>query len=201
MNIFEKGLLKYLNTNQLTTIQSQKIAIGGAGGLGSNIAMILVRSGFKHFEILDQDIIDASNLNRQQYFSNEIGQDKVSVLKRRLLQINQDLNITIHKTTWNTHNAKHYFKNCDYYVEAFDHVGSKLTFVEFYQPFQKPIIAGSGMAGLKIKETIRVKNIGNLYIVGDQTTDTAQGHPPMAPRVTICSAMMAEVILNISLNI
>ncbi len=73
MNIFEQGLLKYLKPEQLTLIQSKKVGIGGAGGLGSNCAMILTRSGFKHLEIVDQDLIDASNLNRQQDFTNEVG--------------------------------------------------------------------------------------------------------------------------------
>ena len=62
MNIFEQGLLKYLKPEQLALIQSKKIGIGGAGGLGSNCAMMLVRSGFKNLEIIDQDVIDASNL-------------------------------------------------------------------------------------------------------------------------------------------
>ena len=68
MNVFEQGLLRYLKPEQLTLIQSKRIGLGGAGGLGSNCAMMLVRSGFKHLEIIDQDVIDASNLNRQQFF-------------------------------------------------------------------------------------------------------------------------------------
>ena len=90
MNILEQGLLRYLKPEQLSLIQSKKIGIGGAGGLGSNCAMILVRTGFKHLEIIDQDVIDASNLNRQQYFLNEIGLNKVDVTKKRLLDINPD---------------------------------------------------------------------------------------------------------------
>jgi sulfur carrier protein ThiS adenylyltransferase len=59
MNPFEQGLLRYLTKEQLAIIQKQHIGIGGAGGLGSNVAMILTRSGFKHFQIIDSDIIDA----------------------------------------------------------------------------------------------------------------------------------------------
>ena len=57
-NAFEQGLLRYLSEAQLRTIQSVKVGIGGAGGLGSNVAMILVRSGFNKIEILDQDVIE-----------------------------------------------------------------------------------------------------------------------------------------------
>ena len=84
MNKFLKGLKKYLTKDQLQTIQSHRIGIGGAGGLGSNCAMILVRTGFTHIEILDHDIIEASNLNRQQYYINEIDQPKVTVTQKRL---------------------------------------------------------------------------------------------------------------------
>ena len=201
MNAFENGLLRYLNKTQLETIQSKKIGIGGAGGLGSNVAMILVRSGFKHLEILDQDVIDASNLNRQQYFLNELDQNKVVTLADRLLQINPDLNIITHKATWSPQNASDYFNNCDYYVEAFDNADSKFEFVEYYQSTGKPIISGSGMAGLETKQPLRLKKMGNIYMIGDQATDSTCGHPPMAPRVTACAAMMAEVVLDLTLGI
>ena len=62
MNTFEKALLRYLTAEQLAAIQKTKIGIGGAGGLGSHVATILTRSGFRQFEILDKDIVEASNL-------------------------------------------------------------------------------------------------------------------------------------------
>lgn len=201
MNPFEEGLLTYLSHTQLQTIQSKKIAIAGAGGLGSNAAMILVRSGFLHIEILDNDIIDASNLNRQQYYTNEIGEKKVFVLADRLLEINPNLNIATHHVTWNKDNADQYFENCDIYVEAFDQPDAKYEFVEYYQNTGKPVITGSGMAGLETKEPLRFKQVGNIYMVGDQATDSTAGHPPMAPRVTACAAMMAEVVLDLVLGI
>ena len=110
MNVFEQGLLKFLKPEQLSLIQTQKVGIGGAGGLGSNCAMILVRSGFKNLEIIDQDVIDASNLNRQQYFSAEIGLPKVDRLKKRLLDINSDANILTHQLKWQEDNAANFFK-------------------------------------------------------------------------------------------
>ena len=201
MNIFEQGLLKYLKPEQLALIQSKKIGIGGAGGLGSNCAMILVRSGFKHLEIIDQDVIDASNLNRQQYFTREIGLPKVEVTKQRLLDINPDANITVCKTQWNEGNADQFFKGFDFIVEAFDVTDWKHRFVQYYAPRFPVMVSGVGMAGLLEKKPMTVKKIGNIYICGDCTTDSAQGHPPMAPRVTACAAMMAEIVLDLTLNI
>lgn len=201
MNQFEEGLLRYLKPEQLQKIQSVKIGLGGAGGLGSNCAMILVRSGFKHFDILDHDVIDASNLNRQQYFLNEIGLSKVDVTKKRLLDINPDLDITIHKNKWSTDNGHQFFKNCDFVVEAFDQANFKYQFVEFYQDKAKTVVSGMGMAGLEQKKPMIKRKLGNVYMVGDGQTDSACGHPPMAPRVTACAAMMAEIVLDETLGI
>lgn len=201
MNILEQGLLKYLKPEQLTLIQSKKIGIGGAGGLGSNCAMMLVRTGFKHLEIIDYDVIDASNLNRQQYFANEVGLVKVDVTKKRLLDINPDANILVHKTQWNEGNAEGFFKGFDFIVEAFDVVDWKHRFVQYYAPRFPVVVSGVGMAGLTQKEPMTVKKIGNVYICGDRSTDSHQGHPPMAPRVSACAAMMAEVILDLTLGI
>lgn len=201
MNPFEQGLLKYLQPEQLKTIQSKKIGIGGAGGLGSNTAMILTRSGFKHFEIIDQDVIDASNLNRQQFFIHEIGQDKVSVLKKRLLDINPDLNITAHKTKWTPETGDQYFKGFDFVIEAFDVAEWKHKFVSFYHDKAPMMVSGVGMAGLIEKKPMTVKKTGNIYFVGDLATDSALGHPPMAPRVTACAAMMSEIVLDLTLGL
>jgi sulfur carrier protein ThiS adenylyltransferase len=201
MNIFEQGLLKYLKDEQLALIQSKRIGIGGAGGLGSNCAMVLVRSGFKILEIIDQDLIDASNLNRQQYFSAEIGSPKVEMLKKRLLDINPDANILIHQAQWHEGNAENFFKGFDFIVEAFDVTDWKHRFVQYYATRLSVIISGVGMAGLNEKKPMTVKKMGNVYICGDRSTDSTQGHPPMAPRVTQCAAMMAEVILDLTLSI
>jgi len=201
MNIFEQGLLKYLTPKQLALIQSKKVGIGGAGGLGSNCAMILVRSGFNYFEIIDQDVIDPSNLNRQQYFSAEVGLPKVGQLKKRLLDINPDATVLIHQTKWDEGNAENFFKESDFIVEAFDVADFKYRFVQYYAPRVKVLVSGVGMAGLIEKKPMTIKKMGNVYICGDRSTDSAQGHPPMAPRVTQCAAMMAEIILDLTLGL
>lgn len=201
MNAFEQGLLKYLTPQQLAIIQSKKIGIGGAGGLGSNCAMMLVRSGFKHLEIIDKDVIDASNLNRQQYFMKEIGLSKVAITQQRLLDINPDLNINVHHGEWTETIGNQFFKNADFIVEAFDNVDWKFRFAQFYAQRFPVVVSGVGMAGLTTKQPLSVKKIGNLYICGDRSTNAHEGHPPMAPRVTQCAGLMAEVILDLTLNI
>lgn len=201
MNAFETGLLKYLTPEQLAAIQSKKIGLGGAGGLGSNCAMMLVRSGFKNLEIIDKDVIDASNLNRQQYFIDEIGLDKTAVTKKRLLDINPDAAVTAHKLHWEESLGDRFFKDADFIIEAFDAAEWKHRFVQYYAPRARVIISGVGMAGLTQKQPMSIKKIGNIYICGDRTTNSHDGHPPMAPRVTQCAAMMAEIVLDLTLEL
>lgn len=201
MNPFEQGLLRYLTADQLATIQSKRVGIGGAGGLGSNTAMILVRSGFKHLEIIDQDVIDASNLNRQQFFIQEIGQSKVAVLQQRLKNINPDLDLVVHKLQWSPQIGGQFFRGCDFVIEAFDAAQWKHAFVDFYHDKAPVVVSGVGMAGLLEKKPMGVKKTGNVYFVGDLSTDSASGHPPMAPRVTACAAMMSEIVLDLTLGL
>ena len=198
MNPFEDSLLKYLSLDQLQMIQSKRIGIGGAGGLGSNVAVTLVRCGFRNFEILDTDRIDYSNLNRQQYFFDEVGGMKTEILRKRLLAVNPDCAVRLFPVLWTPDQGALFFNGCDFVVEAFDRAESKHAFVSFYQNRAPVVVSGVGMAGLSEKMPLIVKRLGNVYLAGDFTTDASQGQPPLAPRVTACAAMMAGIILDLT---
>ena len=200
-NPFESGLLRYLSLEQLKTIQSQRIGIAGAGGLGSNIAVALVRTGFRNLTILDKDKIDASNLNRQDYTLVEIGKPKVRTLKTRLIAINPDVEVVTHKSEWTPQTADGFFGQCTILVEAFDQAGIKAAFVTWASAHAKYVVSGNGMAGLITKSPMTVKKIGNIYMIGDQTTSITDGNPPLAPRVLQCAAKMAEIVLDLTLGI
>jgi sulfur carrier protein ThiS adenylyltransferase len=222
MNPFEQGLTRYLKPEQLKAIQAQRIGIAGAGGLGSNVAVALVRTGFKNFEILDRDVVDASNLNRQDYISADIGKPKVELLTARLKAINPDVFIVTNKAEWTRANAGSFFQGFRILVEAFDKAEVKRDFVEWASVNAGVVISGNGMAGLTGTGTPQplrsahygaatagltggdptsIKHIGNIYIVGDGTTSITDGHPPLAPRVLQCAAKMAEVILRLTLEL
>ena len=199
-NIFEAGLRRYLTDAQLEKIRAARIGIGGAGGLGSNVAIALIRTGFRHLEILDKDIVEASNLNRQDYILSDIGKPKVERLKARLLSINPDANITIHHEEWTPANAENFFKDAGIIFEAFDKAAVKSLFVECYAARPACIISGNGMAGMNTTTSAtKVRQTGNIFIVGDGTTSIEDGHPPLAPRVIQCAAKMAEIALNVIL--
>ena len=83
----------YLTSEERTLLESARVGIAGAGGLGSNCAMHLVRSGVKHITIVDFDVVNESNLNRQFFFRDQIGQKKVEAIKENLLRIEPDADI------------------------------------------------------------------------------------------------------------
>ncbi|MBF0387497.1 MAG: sulfur carrier protein ThiS adenylyltransferase ThiF [Candidatus Omnitrophica bacterium] len=223
MNIFEHGLLRYFTTEQLALIQGIRIAIGGAGGLGSNICAILVRTGFKNLEVIDKDVVEASNLNRQDFTLTDIGRPKVECLKARLLNINPDLNIVTHHQEWrapavdNTagkpaaptiSGSRELFNGANIVVEAFDQAEIKRAFTEYYAPRAPFVVCGNGMAGLaglpaaghEPTDVTAVRRVGNIFLVGDGITSIHDGHPALAPRVIQCAAKMAEVTLALTLN-
>jgi len=200
MNEFEKGLLTYFSPQQIKTIQSQRIGIGGAGGLGSNAAIILARSGFKFFTVIDFDDVEASNLNRQQYFLDQVGQEKVLCLAESLRRINPDISCTTFTQKWVPDESNDPFTGCNIMVEAFDWAETKAEFVRFYASRADYVISGNGLAGNDPSKALPVQRIGNIYIVGDQQTEAGRASPPLAPRVTACVAKMCEIILDLSLK-
>jgi sulfur carrier protein ThiS adenylyltransferase len=196
-NLFENGLLKYLKPEQLDKIQSYKIGIAGAGGLGSNIAIILVRSGFCNFQIIDYDIISSDNLNRQYYFYDEIGKTKVETISKRMKKINPDIIIDTHCTKITTSNIHSFFQTSDIVFEAFDNALDKKILLEELSVYKnKVIILGNGLAGIK-REPIAIRKIQhNIFVVGDGLTEVTSEYPPFAPRVIECSAIMANIAIE-----
>ena len=159
MNEFEKALAVYLGEAKLNKIQNVKVGIAGAGGLGSNCACNLVRSGFKKLTIVDFDVVEPSNLNRQFYFLDQIGMPKVEVLKNNLLRINPALELDMIQEQIAGKNADSFFSNCDVIVEAFDKVACKTMLVEKYYNSDKLLISATGLAGWGNSDAIVVKKI------------------------------------------
>ena len=200
MNAFEEGLSCYFSLEQLAKIQQVKIGIAGAGGLGSNCAMLLVRSGFKRLLLVDFDEVSESNLNRQNFFMHQVGQKKVDVLTDNLLKINPDLQIAKYKEKINSSNISEVFEDCDIIIEAFDQVAAKMLVVEKFAQSDKVIVAASGIAGYGDSNRIITKKINQkFYVVGDLATDIAK-IAPYAPCVMLAAAKQADLVLQIVLE-
>jgi sulfur carrier protein ThiS adenylyltransferase len=177
--------------------------IAGAGGIGSNCAVALVRTGIGHLVICDFDLVDQSNLNRQFYFNDQIGQAKVEALKANLLRINPLLKVEIHQTKLNADNIPKIFNDVDILFEAFDQADQKVMIVESALTTwpDRPLIIGSGMAGFGFSNSIRLRTSGKLYICGDESSEIGPDMPPLAPRVGMVANMMANVGIDLLLNI
>ncbi len=197
MNDFEKGLLRYFKPEDLKKIKNITIGIAGAGGLGSNCAMNLVRCGFSQFIIADFDVLDASNLNRQFYFLDQVGKPKVKALEENLKRINPDIYITKFKKKIKPDNMEELFEPCDIIVEAFDDPHAKKMIVEKYLESGKMIVAASGLAGYGKTDDIRIRRIKeNLYLVGDGESEVTKNLSPFSPRVLVAASKQADIILT-----
>ncbi|MDD2199818.1 MAG: sulfur carrier protein ThiS adenylyltransferase ThiF [Bacteroidales bacterium] len=175
------------------------VGIAGAGGLGSNCAVSLLRTGIGKLVIADFDIVESSNLNRQFYFKNQVGLSKVEALKENLLAINPNAQIDIYNIKLESKNIPELFKNCDVIVEAFDKAEMKVMIIETCSTIcsEKPLIVGSGLAGWGNNQDIKTEQYGNLYFCGDFNSEVGEDLPPLAPRVNIVANMQANIVLEI----
>ncbi|MBM4272784.1 MAG: sulfur carrier protein ThiS adenylyltransferase ThiF [Deltaproteobacteria bacterium] len=197
MNDFEKSLAEVLGEENLIKIQKARVGIAGAGGLGSNCVLFLVRCGFRKLRIVDSDVVEMSNLNRQFYFSTQVGEKKVEALRENLLRINPDLEIETFDERIENGNVGTLFSECDVVVEALDGAADKKMVVEAYMNSGKLVVAASGIAGWGESDAITIHRIrDNFFLVGDLSSEAAPGLPPMAPRVNIAAAKQADVILT-----
>ncbi len=193
---FKNDLVRKLGIENLKKIEKVRIGIAGAGGLGSNCALNLVRVGFKKFTIVDFDVVEASNLDRQFYFADQIGKNKVEALKENLLRINSELELEVKKNKIEKENVGKLFKDCEIVVECFDKAEYKSMIVEEMLLDNKFIVSVSGVGGIGNSDEIKIKKIKeNFIVVGDLKSDI-QISPALSPRVIIAAAKQADVILE-----
>lgn len=175
------------------------VGIAGLGGLGSAVAVALARLGLGRLILVDFDVVEPSNLNRQQYFIDQLGQTKASALKANLKRINPYVAYDAHCVRINPGNLDALFGQVDVLVEAFDRADQKAMLLQSFT--SAPIVAASGLAGHGPGETIGVRKMGDrVYVVGDLETGARPGCGLMAPRVGIAAHMQANLVLRILLG-
>lgn len=181
----------------------KKVGIAGCGGLGSNVAVSLARTGIGQLVIVDFDHVVESNLNRQFYFFNQIGEKKVKALAANLHAIRPDLKIIIHNIKLESRTIHQIFNGCDLVIEAFDSAEAKAMIVETFinELPNIPLIIGNGMAGFGRFELLkRIKWAENIFVCGDSQSEIDFDLPPLAPRVGIVANMQADLALELLLN-
>ncbi|WBW95534.1 sulfur carrier protein ThiS adenylyltransferase ThiF [Oceanirhabdus sp. W0125-5] len=183
-------------------LKNATVGIAGLGGLGSNIAMQLARVGVGNLIICDFDVIDPTNLNRQNYFIDHIGMKKTDCTKEILNKINPYINVVNYDIRLDISNFESCFKSCDIIVEAFDNPVCKAELTNWVlMNTNKHIVAASGMAGYYSSNTIKTKKISDrFYLTGDLVSEAKEFDGLMAPRVGIVASHQSNCVLRILMN-
>ncbi len=178
-------------------LKKKKVGIAGLGGVGSNVAVSLVRSGIGSLVIADFDRVEVSNLNRQHYFLDDVGKRKVDALARQLRNINPELILCLHAGKLDQNNIISVFKEVDLLIEAFDKAEDKSWLIEKWcENFPgKPVICASGLGGYGNTESLKVMKSGNIYICGDGQSEMSLGLS--ASRVAIVANMQANTAVEL----
>jgi sulfur carrier protein ThiS adenylyltransferase len=185
-------------------LKKATVGIAGLGGLGSNAAVSLARIGVGKLVIADFDVVEPSNLNRQYYFTRNIGMRKTEALEEIIKDCNPFVEVQAVDVFLDENNIESVFKDVDIIVEAFDNPVCKATIVStvLSKMKDKKIVAASGMAGYESANSIisqRIKD--NFYIIGDLETAATIGRGLMAPRVGVAANHEANTVLRLILGI
>jgi sulfur carrier protein ThiS adenylyltransferase len=184
-------------------IKRSVVGIAGLGGLGSNVAIALARIGVGTLILVDFDVVEPSNLNRQQYLIHQIGMSKVEALQENISKINPYVKVLPYNEKLDQNNIKRIFKEAVVVVEAFDRAEEKAMLINVISEKmpEKYIVGASGVAGYGDNNEIRtVRFSSKIFIVGDQKTAAQPGVGLMAPRVGIVAHHQANTVLRILLG-
>ena len=182
------------------SIAEAAVAICGLGGLGSNVAVSLARAGIGRLHLIAFDKVDISNLNRQQYFPEQIGQFKADAMKDTLIRIAPYCDISSQVIKLNEDNIPKLLTDFPVICECFDNAEQKAMLVNtVLENFPgKQLVAASGMAGLGSANEIITRRISkNFWLCGDGKSDVGEGNGLISSRVAVCAAHQANMVLRI----
>jgi sulfur carrier protein ThiS adenylyltransferase len=184
-------------------VKRSAVGIAGLGGLGSSIAIALARIGVGRLVLADFDVVEPSNLNRQQYFVDQIGMLKVDAIGENLKRINPYVNLELHSVLLTPENVPTLYGEVDVMVEAFDSGEAKAMIAEVYSKSfpDRPLVMASGLAGYEPSNAIQTRRIGrNIVLVGDLVSAAGQGKGLMSPRVGVAAHHQANAVLRLLLG-
>lgn len=207
MTLTKEEIIEALNerhsTEKQKILSEGHVAVAGLGGLGSNVAYALARIGVGHLHLIDFDVVDITNLNRQQYFIDQIGMYKTDALKSLLERINPYLDIRTDTVKVTEENLQELFADAPIVCEAFDRPEAKAMLVNgILEHFpEKKLVSATGMAGYGSSNTIRTQRLmKNFYLCGDRVSEPEYGRGLMAARVAVCAAHEANMITRLILG-
>ncbi len=184
-------------------VKRSTVGIAGLGGLGSQVALALTRTGVGTLILADYDVVEPSNLNRQQYFIQQIGMPKVDAIRETLEEVNPYVRVITHHTVIRPKNVKRIFGNAEIIVEAFDKAEEKAMLINAISEAMPDtcIVVASGVAGFGDSNAIKTTRFSSkIFIVGDQRSPAGPGAGLMAPRVGIAAHQQANMVLRLILG-
>ena len=194
---YYKALAGRIGKDEAGRLRSASVGIAGLGGLGSNIAMMLARSGIGRLVIADHDTVELTNIHRQCYPLDSIGMKKTDAIVREINRINPFCKVEKHDMELNENNLD-IFSSCDIVCEAFDSAENKIMLIERLSAMGKTVISGNGMAGKGPANAITTRKVGdNIYICGDGISDVNSEGSLVPSRVTLCAAHQANAVIRI----
>lgn len=159
----EQRLEILVGNKGIEKLKKSKVVVFGLGGVGSFAVEALTRSFIGKIDIVDFDIVDISNINRQiEATLNTVGLKKTEVMKNRMLEINDELDIKEYDVKLNFSNIKEFnLKQYDYVVDAIDDIEAKIALIEYCYINKINIISSMGMANKMEPEKIKISKLKN----------------------------------------
>ena len=178
-------------------LRAATVAVAGCGGLGSNAAVTLVRSGVGGLILVDHDAVELSNLNRQHYFQRDVGRPKVEALADHLRAIHPGVRLELSRARLTPGDVPRLFSTADLLIEAFDRAEAKRWLIEAWcRAFpERWVVCASGLSGLGRTEALGVRRAGRIVLCGDQRSDMSEGL--CAARVAIVANMEANAAVEL----
>jgi sulfur carrier protein ThiS adenylyltransferase len=184
-------------------LKKATVGIAGLGGLGSSCAVALCRMGVGRLILADFDVVEPSNLNRQQYFVDQIGMFKTEATRLNLERINPYVAIETHRVMLDETNIPRVFEGASIVVEAFDRAEMKAMIIKTVMSEMADVyvVAASGVAGYGDGNEVKAMELTKrLFIIGDAKSEARPGMGLMAPRVGIAAHQQANTVVRIILG-
>ncbi len=179
------------------------VGVAGLGGLGSAVAIALTRMGLGNLILVDYDVVEPSNLNRQQFTIDQIGTYKTEAMKTILAKINPYVQVKTFRKIITGNNLHDMFKSADVLVECFDRAEEKKMLLETAAECLPDtfLICASGLAGYGDSNSIKTWRLSErIFVVGDLEKAAQSGQGLMAPRVGIAAHHQANLVISLLID-
>ena len=159
-------LVNLIGEEKFNTLKQKKIIVFGLGGVGSYAAEVIVRTGFDQIDVVDFDIVEETNLNRQLIaLESTVGQYKVNAFKSRALDINPLINVNVHQLKVSQENVSEIInQNFDYAIDCIDDVEAKVSIIKYCLDNNIKIISSMGFANKFRVDLIKIRKMNQTSV-------------------------------------